>query len=275
MKGKLSALFAVAIFIASVMVVVIADDTDAAPESKVTGIVGQQGNSGMEPAKDAIISFKFVAPGSTQESTVTAKTNAEGIFIAKLPFTDTSVKVVLGCEVAGHTIFTVPECVTYDSDKDEFSFTLDALGAPDASGNYVLSSHLTSSIVISDAKVQVEITVTGNSGPVNGAEVSIYNGQKKVASGYTDYRGICKFSSPILLGTYELKIVCEGCENFVEKIDITKTATQFSTNIEEKGVPTVLGLTAYHILMVFGVIIGLILVVVAYVLSSRTWKGLE
>ncbi|MCQ2078514.1 MAG: hypothetical protein MJZ38_00425 [archaeon] len=273
MDGRLAATLAVILFMTSVSMVIISDDADATAESTVVGVVGQQGNSGMIAADNATITFRFIAPGGTQEITREATTDADGKFSVTLPFTEEDVKVVMGCRVAGHTIFAVPECISYDDSKDEFSFTLGSLTY--TSGEYVISDKLTSPIIISDAKVAVGITITGDSGPVNGAEVSLFSGTKKIAGGYSSNDGLCTFPSPILIGTYTLKITCEGCEPYMETINVTKTNTQFSANIEEKGVPTVLGLTVYHILMFFGVIIGLILVAVAYVLCSRTWKGVE
>ena len=62
---------------------------------------------------------------------------------------------------------------------------------------------------------------------------------------------------------------------YTGNVSISKTTGQIPVTLVQKEMPTYLGMTLYHILMLFGIVIGLVLVSVAYVLCTRTWKGVD
>ncbi len=166
-----------------------------------------------------------------------------------------------------------PQAVTGD---DRTIWAMDLSGFYSEGNTYTVSSSLSHGIVVTGGKATVGFHIIGkDSKDLYAAKISLYDGTKIVASGTTDYYGICEFSSTISYDTYRLVIKCNGYEDYESTLVVNEAQIYPEISLTEKTAPTFLGMTTYHLLMMFGVILGLALVVISYVLVARNWKGIE
>lgn len=112
-------------------------------------------------------------------------------------------------------------------------------------------------------------TVSYSGGSVEGATVTLVpiEGEGTYATS-TDERGAYEISCPT--GSYRLTVTSKGFnESDVTYVNVTSNPSTISVVLEKSEVNKHLGLDTAHILMLFGVIVGMLLAVLAWFLSQR------
>ena len=140
---------------------------------------------------------------------------------------------------------------------------------------YTLKSETSDvSFKMSEAVGSVNVEISDASGQVlRGATVKLQSsdGMTKY-SGTTDYNGSCVLTD-VSVGDYKLVVTLNGFEDYDGvTVDVTKGSNSLNVVMEEKSVNTFMGITNSHILMVIAIVIGSILIVIGYLLCTRTWR---
>ncbi len=168
-----------------------------------------------------------------------------------------------------------PQAITGD-DRTIWAMDLTGFAFDSGTNTYTVSESLSHAIVVTGGKASVGFHVVGKDDKdLYAAKINLYDGTKIVASGTTDYYGICEFSSTISYDTYRLVIKCNGYEDHESTLVVNEAQIYPEISLTEKTAPTFLGMTTYHLLMMIGVTLGLALVVISYILVARNWKGME
>lgn len=270
MNAKPVTVLAMALVLSGMFLVTMTSDgSDAAVRSvSVAGIICEVGDS--DPVPSPEVTVTLVSNGTEY----TGETDENGRFTIPLTVDTGSMTVQFRCSVSGYSIFGLPDCMSTVNGTTYID--LNEVTPELVSGTYVYNtcSDTLHSILLSDTAVTVTFTVTDieDSKVLRHAEITLINKNLKF-SGTTNEDGICSFSSKIPIGDYSLSVHCDGYESYsAETFTISKTSTQSTVQLTSKEMTTYLGLTLYHLLMVFGVVLGLVLVVISYVLCTRSWK---
>lgn len=280
MKSGIAVAFALAVFFSAMAVpFVLNDSSDAATEDiTIKGIVVESGESGPIAVKDVKVTFKQEAatPG---DPAITGEglTSATGEFSIDMDGVDVSRAVECTFYKEGYSAFYYPTSISENetTKKLEFDFSC-AHSTVDSREVYtiVATNDLSHAIVVSDTRVPAAFTISGaNDKGLFNAQITLTS-STSTYKGITNYEGVCTISK-VLVGDYTIRINCDGYEMYTGTVNISKTTGQIPVTLVKKEMPTYLGMTLYHILMLFGVVIGVVLVSVAYVLCTRTWKGVD
>lgn len=286
MKGRLLPMLVMIFAVSGLLVSAVpADGSDAAASDEevyVSGLICEIGQTGPTPAKDVSVTLTY------NGNTFSGKTGSDGTFkiaICKSTELDTSKKVYFDFTLRGFSVFTLPDTMTALEPNSGSAETTTADAIIDlekitpVDGIYSATSDTQHCILIGDTYVPATFTVTNASTgvAVRNADVTLTNIDTGTTSrGTSDYDGVCKFSSGILIGSYDLVIKCDGYTTYKDTIEIKKQAAfTMSCEMNQKEPATYLGLTLYHLLMIIGVTVGLCLVVISYVLCKRTWRNVD
>ena len=283
MKSGIAVAFALAVFFSAMAVpFVLNDSSDAATEDiTLKGIVVESGESGPIAVKDVKVTFKQEAatPG---DPAITGEglTSATGEFSVDMDGVDPARAIECTFYKEGYSAFYYPTSISENETTKKLELTLTDSSVThttvDAREVYTLvkTNDLSHAIVVSDTRVPAAFTISGaNDKGLFNAQITLTS-STSTYKGITNYEGVCTISK-VLVGDYTIRIVCDGYEMYTGTVNISKTAGQIPVTLIQKEMPTYLGMTLYHILMLFGVVIGVILVIVAYVLCTRTWKGVD
>lgn len=252
------------------MTVVTSDDSSAGTtDITVEGYVGTMGESAVIPQEATV----KLSQNGTDASATTDKNGKYSVSIS----VDLSQPVKIECAsaVSGQTVYVLP----YGMYRESEDFFLDMKIVPHNGAKYTLGGDLEHAIVVSDAKVDITVIVGGSGGTLVDAEISltsITRGEdpEKRYAGKTNGEGNCKLYD-VSIGDYEVTVTCHGYITYSGKISVKTTNNPFTVTMNEKTMETYYGLPAYHILVILGVSIGLILVAVAHHLCARSWKRLD
>jgi len=278
MRNGIAVALALAVFFSAMAVPFAMNDSSDAVTQNVTikGIVVESGDSGPVACNGVKVT---ITQGTAL--TGTATTGSDGVFSIDINGLDTDYAtnpVTCTFKKEGFSVFYYPHSMT----ETGSTFTLD-LTDPTVDHEIVserevytivAEDDLSHAIVVSDTRVPAAFTVSGagDKGLFN-AQITLTNGASTY-KGITNYEGVCTISK-VLVGDYEIRVICDGYEMYTGNVSISKTTGQIPVTLVQKEMPTYLGMTLYHILMLFGIVIGLVLVSVAYVLCTRTWKGVD
>lgn len=280
MKSGIAVAFALAVFFSAMAVpFVLNDSSDAATEDiTLKGIVVESGESGPIAVKDVKVTFKQEAatPG---DPAITGEglTSATGEFSVDMDGVDPARAIECTFYKEGYSAFYYPTSISENetTKKLEFDFSC-THSTVDSREVYtiVATNDLSHAIVVSDTRVPAAFTISGaNDKGLFNAQITLTS-STSTYKGITNYEGVCTISK-VLVGDYTIRIACDGYEMYTGTVNISKTTGQIPVTLVQKEMPTYLGMTLYHILMLFGVVIGVVLVIVAYVLCTRTWKGVD
>lgn len=248
------------------------DSSDATvTDMTIKGLLLEPKANGNVAVVDAVVTLS--TEGDTpSEAKYTLKASDNGVFTIVLSVEHTGTDyedIYVEIEKSGYTVRSLPGSITKDSTGTMI------LNIDSTSGTEFIitaSNDKEHAITIMNTSVTTTVTVTGTDGiALQNANVTLTGATKFV--GWTDYRGIASFTS-VPIGPYDIMISCNGYETYTEKdVEISTTENRISKDLVEKEPATYFGLSLYHMFMVFGVSLGMMLVVVAYILVSRTWKG--
>lgn len=277
MNGKTFALLSVFAVLAIVGVAMLtADDSDAATSRTIVGHVYENGDVSVIPLENVVISI-YRSGEITPLVNGTATTDSEGKFVITVSLEDSELSsLMIKCEAEGYGIFGRPACIGLEANANQ-QFSLDLTKCTSIVGNeYHLSEYLPYGICLANNLVPVEITVTGSENRLLiGASVTIYQDGVKMYSGETNQNGIYVVNSKMVIGTYDVELNCDGYIGNKTSVTISKTNYTPVLTMEAKEIPTYAGITTYHILMIAGVTVGIILAIVAYMLCRRNWAGVD
>ena len=281
MRNGIAVALALAVFFSAMAVPFAMNDSSDAATQDVTinGIIVESGESGPVAVKDVKVTLtqESLTPGDpaiTGEST----TSATGEFSVNMDGVDTARVIECTFTMEGYSAFYYPTSISENETTKKLELSLAGLTPTtvDTRKVYTLveTGDLSHAIVISDTRVPAAFTVSGagDKGLFN-AQITLTNGASTY-KGITNYEGVCTISK-VLVGDYQIRVICDGYEMYTGNVSISKTTGQIPVTLIQKEMPTYLGMTLYHILMLFGIVIGLVLVSVAYVLCTRTWKGVD
>ena len=276
MKSGIAVALALAVFFSAVAVpLMINDSSDATvyTEATVKGVIVESGDSGPVAVKGVDVTIK---QGTTTSATFT--TLADGVFSINFTDLDTTVPLEITVSKDGFSVFYYPSCMNENELNHKLEIDLSSVDHSTVSGKEVFTitaaTDLSHGIVISDTRVPAAFTVTkGSEGTIFDAQITLTNGTTTY-TGRTAYDGTCTIKN-VLIGNYDLRVTCDGYEQYNGNVNISKNTGQLSVVMTQKEMPTYLGMTLYHILMIFGIAISLVLVIIAYVLCTRTWKGVD
>lgn len=265
-----------------------ADNSDGAESSEngtyVKGLICEIGSSGPTPAADIPVTLTY------DEESFEGKTDEEGYFNIKISdnlLIDTTKKVEFSFELSGYSVFALPDTMTSLEQLDsngganatpvaEIDLSKCTKKASTGKVTYTATDDAQHCILLGDTYVTVSFTVTDNATgtAIRNAEITLKNAGNTYF-GKTNYDGVCTISSRVLIGTYELTIKCDGYVLYEGTVVITKSVSKLSVGMDQKEPTMYLGMTLYHLMMVIGVTVGLCLVVISYVLCTRTWKNVD
>jgi len=276
MKSGIAVAFALAVFFSAMAVPFVLNDSSDAesiPESvTIKGIIIEIGEATQEAVKDVSVTLT-----STTESK-TVLTDSNGKFSIELKVTDEEKagtnKITCLFQKANYEIrnINLPTSMTYVT-AENIQLDLSKTDITGTTYTIVDSTDLTKGIVMAYTLTTATITVTNGTDGIFDAKITLTDANKTAYTGTTNHDGVCKIQN-IPVGPYHVYVTCDGYENYTDNVSISKSTTT-SFILVQKEMPTYLGMTLYHILMLFGIVIGLILVTVAYVLCTRTWKGVD
>ncbi|MBQ4368758.1 MAG: carboxypeptidase regulatory-like domain-containing protein [Candidatus Methanomethylophilus sp.] len=274
MRNGIAVALALAVFFSAMAVpFAMNDSSDAAVETvTIKGVIIEIG----ETTQEAVEKVSITLTSATE--TKTAETDSEGKFSIDLKVDDDEKagtnKITCVFQKANYEIrnINLPSSMTFVTAEN---IQLDLSKTDIAGTTYTIvdSDDLTKGIVMAYTLTTATITVTNGTNAIFNAKITLTDSNKTVYTGTTDHDGISKIPN-VPVGPYHAHVVCDGYETYDADVSISKSTTTSFTLIQ-KEMPTYLGMTLYHILMLFGIVIGLILVSVAYVLCTRTWKGVD
>ncbi len=280
MHGKLVAiLLAAMMFVSTAVVFSDSNSSDAVdPTYTFVGYVSNEAGAALVSKTVVIDNATTILGQGTTDST--------GKFSIEVTTSDTSnlrIRIVYEGTAGqagevNYKIVNAPEGIEWMSTPgdDHTVLSLDLSKFTPVGDTYTLSSSIGHAIQVANATSTVTIHVVGKDGKeLNGAKISLYDDKKIVASGISDYNGHCELSSTINYDTYRLVIKCNGYKDYESSLVVNESQIYPEITLTEKQAPTFLGMTTYHILMLFGVILGLALVVISYILVARNWKGMQ
>jgi len=259
------------VFSAMAVTLVASDDSSAADPYIVEGYIGTVGESGLIPHEATVTIYS--ADGMKKWSATTNEKTGKFSITTELSSTDVVDELRFDCisDTNGYTVFGMQPWMKNGADGLIY---LDMSSVPHTGKTYTVCSDIVHSIVMSNTLMNVTIIVSGSKDTLRNAEVALLQNNEKKFSGKSDDEGNCKFTD-VVIGSYELEITCNGYKDYDESIVVSKETTQFNVEMNEKKVETYYGLTTYHILMIVGVVIGLMLVAVSYALCFRSWKHVD
>ncbi len=276
MHSKIVAIILAAMmFISAAVVFSSSDDSDAEDPETITieGYVASENGTALA-SKDVFIEDPL---SSTKKGT----TDSNGKFSITMdkPTDVSNLRIYIVYEGNyNYKIISAPQGIELLGmpEDDHTKLSLDLTKFPLSGSTYTLADNLLHAIQVANATSAITVHVVGkNSKELYGAKISLYDGQKLMASGTTDYDGICELTSSIIYDTYRLVIKCNGYDDYDSELVVNYPEVLPEITLTEKQAPTFLGLTTYHVLMLFGVILGLALVVISYILVARNWKGMQ
>ncbi|MCQ2085533.1 MAG: carboxypeptidase-like regulatory domain-containing protein [archaeon] len=272
MNGKTIALLSLfAVLSVAGALYLVADDSDAAPIDKIEGIVGEVGDTSTVAAPNVKVSvYKAGTPPILLGEDTTDDAGKFSITIDE----DSATALVIKFEKDGCGVFLVPAGLARSGGGDYFGIDISKFDI--STGVCTLSDDLEHCVLVSDANVQISITVTGSENRLlKGASVTLYQDGVKKYSGETDEYGVCITTSKLPVGNYMVELKCDGYTDMSEEITVNKMSAPHILTMQEKEIPTYMGITTYHILMLSGVALGIILAIIAYMLCRRNWSRVE
>lgn len=283
MHSKIVAIvLAAMMFVSAAVVFSSSDDSDAADPETITieGYVASENGTAL--ASKTVVIGTSEAPSLGQGTT---DSNGKFSITMDKPADVSTLRIRIVYEGTAGTvdevnykIISAPEGIELMGipGDDHTVLSLNLTKFPLSGSTYTLADSLLHAIQVANATSTVAIHVVGKDNKeLYGAKVSLYDGQRIVASGVTDYYGICELSSTISYDTYRLVIKCNGYKDYESNLVVNESQIYPEITLIEKQAPTFLGMTTYHVLMLFGVILGLALVVISYILVARNWKGMQ
>lgn len=258
-----------------------AADGETSTGVQIRGLICEAGQSGPIPAEDVEVTLTY------NEKQFTGKTDGFGYFQIKISdesTIDTAKKVQFDFKFDGYSIFALPDTMslvknlysnsTEPSINSVAEIDLSTL-TPDEKGIYTITNDEQHCILLGNTYVTGSITVVNSvtGSVVRNAEIVLKNGENTYIA-YTNSEGICTIES-IRIGTYSITIKCDGFESYAGSVEISKSSLKLSFELDQKVPTTYLGMTLYHLMLIFGVSVGLCLVIISYVLCTRTWKNVD
>ncbi len=283
MKAKLLPMLVV--FIAITALIVSAISVDATNEKtsegvQIRGLICEVGQSGPIPAVDVVVTLTY------NEKQFTGETDENGYFQIKISdesTIDTTKKVQFDFKFDGYSIFALPDTMSLveNSFKNSLDPSINSVAEIDLStltpekGIYTITNDVQHCILLGNTYVTGSITVVNSvtGSVVRNAEIVLKNGDNTYIA-YTNSEGICTIDS-IRIGTYSITIKCDGFNTYEGSVEISKSSLKMSFELNQKEPTTYFGMTLYHLMLIFGVSVGLCLVIISYVLCTRTWKNVD
>ncbi len=257
-----------------------AADGETSTGVQIRGLICEAGQSGPVAAEDVEVTLIY------NEKQFTGKTDEYGYFQIKISdesTIDTTKKVQFDFKCDGYSIFALPDTMSLVgnlySNSTEPSINsvaeIDLSTLTPAEGIYTVTSDEQHCILLGNTYVTGSITVVNSvtGSVVRNAEIILKNRENTYIA-YTNSEGICTIES-IRIGTYSITIKCDGFESYAGSVEISKSSLKLSFELDQKEPTMYLGLTLYHLMLIFGVSVGLCLVIISYVLCTRTWKNVD
>ncbi len=280
MRSRLAAiLLAAMMFLSAVAVFSDSDCSDADGTTyTVKGYIGLEGGTALA-SKVVVIRDNTAILGQ-------GTTNSDGAFSMEITASDVTalfIRIVYEGTAGGdnevdYKIVSAPKGIeskgAAGDDRTEWALDLSAFTL--VGDTYTISSSLDHAIFVTSGMAHVGFHVIGKDNKdLYGAKINLYDGTKIVASGTTDYYGVLELKSLIPYDTYRLVVKCNGHVDYDESIVINDASVYPEITLTAKETPTFYGMTTYHFLMLIGIVLGLSLVVISYILVVRNWKGME
>jgi len=271
MHRKLFAyLFVAALLSSAVVVFADSDSSDATTPTTVTGYLGMPGSPENIPATGMEITL---TDADNEEKSITTTVDADGKFSFTLTGTVLEGKTILHI-VFGDEDYRAQNLPLHVSRLDGTShLKLDMSDIDDSVCN--LGSNMDQAMLLVLGKSDVEFTVKGTDRFLVNAMITLEDTDShQEFSGETGTNGKYKFTD-LPYGTYNAKITCNGYQTVNEKTIPLNGATTHSVTMVEKEIPTFYGMTTYHALMLVGIIAGLVLFSVSYIMVRHNSKGIK
>lgn len=241
--------------------IVVSDNSDAFDQYTIDGWVVEGGAEGNIPLDN--VSVSIAVDGKILNS---VKTNKDGYF--KVIVNQTNDLEIMFSKDG----YTLSSCPNTSRIPESTFLNLDLTNVPNVDGTYTITSNAADSscAVMIASEGNFKGTINYENGTVRDAKITLtYVSDPTLKySTKTDMSGNFEFDN-CKTGTYTYTVERAGFQTYVGEIVIVSGNITKSIIIDEKPVPTYLGLDLPHLLMAIAIVIGLALAVMVWRLNRR------